>query len=98
TSTWPMARRHLRTGMKPRLVLVDLKGLPNPNGLLDDLRVLMKPDRILVLTAIGTIAPAAIRALGFHVVSRPITIQNVVRAAAKLINPLITALDLGVRA
>ena len=85
TNTWPMARRHLRAGMKPRLVVIDLKGLPNPNGLVDDLRVLMKPSRVLVLTAVGTIAPAAVRAMEFHVLSRPITIENVVRAAAKLL-------------
>src|SRR5437764_909441 len=53
TNSWPMMRRHLRPGMKPRLVLVDLKGLPDPASILNDLRVMMKPGRVLVLTAVG---------------------------------------------
>jgi hypothetical protein len=52
TNTWPMMRRHLRPGSKPRLAIVDLKGLPNPDDVLNDVRVLMKPSRVLVLTAI----------------------------------------------
>lgn len=85
TDTWPIMRRLLRPGIQPRLVLVDLKALPDPEGVLNDLRVLMKPDRVLVLTASGTIAPADIERLGFHALSRPIVIEDVVRAAASAI-------------
>jgi hypothetical protein len=81
TDTWAMMRPHLRPGMKPRLVIVDLKGLPEPAGVLNDLRVLMKPERVLVLMAVGTMSMASVRRLGFHAVSRPITIEEVVRAA-----------------
>jgi hypothetical protein len=81
TDTWPMMRRHLRPGVKPRLALVDLKGLPDPVSVLNDLRVLMKPDRVLVLTALGTAPAAEITRLGFHTVFRPIRIADVVGAA-----------------
>jgi DNA-binding response OmpR family regulator len=85
TNTWSMARRHLRPGMKPRLVLVDLKGLANPDGILNDLRVLMKPNRVLVLTALGTNSAGVIERIGFHALSRPIVIEDVIRTAAYLI-------------
>src|SRR5207302_8833773 len=41
TNTWPMMRRHLRTGSKPRLAILDLKSLPDPEQRLHDVRVLM---------------------------------------------------------
>ena len=85
TKTWPMMRRHLRPGMKPRLVLVDLKGLSDPLGVLNDLRLLMNPDCVLVLTAIGTAPETDIHRLGFHILSRPIMIEQIVRAAMGLI-------------
>ena len=91
TNTWPMMRQLLRPGIKPRLAIVDLKGLEDPGGVLNDLHVLMKPDRVLVLTAIGTVARPDIERLGFHALSRPVVIQQVVRSAAKaLVEPAIS--------
>ena len=49
TDTWPMMRQYLRPGSKPRLAIVDLQGLPDPERALNDLRILMKPNRVLVL-------------------------------------------------
>lgn len=83
TNTWPMMRRQLRPGMKPQLAIVDLKELPDPRGVLNDLRVLMKPEKVLVLTAAGTVSPADIGRLGFRGLSRPIIIEHVIRAAAE---------------
>jgi hypothetical protein len=85
TNTWPMMRRHLRPGVKPRLALVDLKGLSNPLTLLNDLRVLMNPDHVLVLTALGTTPASEVERLGFRTVSRPVVIEDVVRAARETI-------------
>jgi DNA-binding NtrC family response regulator len=85
TDTWTMLRRQLRSGTKPLLVIVDLLGLPGPDQVLEDLKVLMKPDRVVVMTAMGTVAPANIRALGFQVVRRPIRLGSVVAAAARTI-------------
>jgi len=80
TDTWPMMRRYLRPGAKPRLALVDVKGLDEPEQVLRDLAALMKPDRVLVLTAAATVPLAEISRLGFRVVRRPLTIAAVVSA------------------
>ena len=83
TSSWTVMRRHLRPGQKPRLAIVDLKGLVEPASILRDLRILMKPDRVLVLSAIATILPADIALLGFHVISRPFVIEDLIRVVRK---------------
>jgi len=80
TEDWPTMRRHLRPGSKPRLALVDLNGLPDPQSVLHDLAVLMKPDRVVVLSAAGTIPIADVEQLGFHVIPRPFIIEDLVRA------------------
>lgn len=90
TDTWPMMRRHLRPGSKPRLAIVDLKGLPNQDDVLNALRVLMKPSRVLVLTAIGTVRPDEIERLGFRTLSRPIVIRDAVDTAAEAIRSCLT--------
>jgi hypothetical protein len=79
TEEWPTARRHLRPGLTPRLAIVDLKGLPQPATVLEDIRALMKPDRVLVLTAIGTVPRPDLDGLGFRTLSRPIVIRDVIR-------------------
>jgi hypothetical protein len=78
TDTWPMMRRHLRPGAKPRLALVDLSGLAEPHRVLTELRVLMKPNRVVILAAIGTVQPETIERLGFRALRRPIAIKDVV--------------------
>ena len=84
TESWTMMRRHLRPGSKPRLALVDLKDLADPQDVLRDLRVLMKPERVLVLSAIGTMAREDIERLGFHVMPRPFVIEDLVREVRKV--------------
>jgi len=79
--TWPMMREHLRPGAKPRLVIVDLQRLPNPREVLDGLRVLMRPERVLVLTALGSVTPAELESAGFRTLRRPASVDDVVRAA-----------------
>jgi len=83
--TWPDLRRHLRPGAKPRLAVVDVKGLPNPDDVLEGLRVLMKPDRVIVLTALGTLAPSNVDRFGFRLVPRPIAIEGVAAAVREQI-------------
>jgi DNA-binding response OmpR family regulator len=85
TDTWPMMRGYLTPGMKPRLAIVDLMGLPDPANVLKDLRALMDPDRVLVLAAGATVPETDIQRLGFHLLSRPIVIAQIVRAASSLI-------------
>jgi DNA-binding NtrC family response regulator len=91
TNTWPMMRRHLRPGVKPRLALVDLQDLREPANILNALRVLMKPDRVLVLTAIGTVPQTDVEHMGFHVLARPIEIDRIVRAVADVIGSTSTS-------
>jgi hypothetical protein len=45
----------------------------------------MKPEHVLVLTAMVTISSKDIERLGFHALSRPTVIEHVVRAAADAI-------------
>jgi DNA-binding NtrC family response regulator len=83
--SWAAARRALRPGSKPRLVIVDLQGLGNPAGVLNDLAALMTPVRVIVLAAIGSMPASGIRRLGFHVLQRPVAIGDIVAAARQAI-------------
>jgi hypothetical protein len=85
TNTWPMMRRHLRPGLKPRLAIVDLKSLPNPKDVLGDLGVLLEPHQVLVLTASGTVPVEAVESAGFRRLSRPFPIEDVVTRAVEAI-------------
>lgn len=85
TDTWTTMRGCLRPGSQPLLAIVDLQGLPHADQVLSDLKALMKPTRVLVLAAIGTLVPHQIQALGFRVVRRPIPVGRVVAAAAAAI-------------
>lgn len=81
TNTWESLRRFLRPGSKPKLVIVDLEGLEHPENVLRDLGVLMQPDRVLVLSAHGTMVPSDIERLGFRVMKRPVMIGDILTAA-----------------
>ena len=85
--TWESARRQLRPGMKPGLVIVDLHGLEIPETVLDDLRILMNPSRVLVLSALGTLPPAHVEGLGFHVLRRPVSVGDIVASVRSLLGP-----------
>ena len=86
TETWTMMRRQLRPGSKPRLAIVDLKDLPDPQAVLRDLRLLMKPEQVLVLSAIGTIPRAEIERFSFHIVPRPFVIEELVREVRRVMS------------
>jgi hypothetical protein len=85
TDTWPTMRRHLRPGEKPRLAIVDLKDLPEPLEVLQGLRLLMRPERVLVLVALGTLAQADVERLGFRALPRPFAIGDVIGAASAIL-------------
>lgn len=86
TDDWGTTRRLLRPGAKPKLVIVDLEELPHTHQVLNDLRILMKPARVLVLTALGEPAPEDLERLGFRAVRRPIAIKEVVAAVGDAIS------------
>jgi hypothetical protein len=85
TDAWPIPRRFLRSGMKPRALIVDLHGLPEPRQALDEIHGVIPAERVLVVTALGTVNPDDIRRLGFRVVSRPATVGEIVAATAALL-------------
>lgn len=87
TDAWPIPRPYLRPGLKPRAVIVDLHGLPEPDKVLGELRVVIEPARVLVVTALGTMTSEEIRGLGFHAITRPASIREIVAATAALLNP-----------
>jgi hypothetical protein len=85
TDAWPIPRQYLRSGMKPRLLIVDLQGLPEPREALDEVRAVIPPDHVLVVTALGTITADEIAHFGFHVIKRPIRVADIVTAARGLL-------------
>jgi DNA-binding response OmpR family regulator len=98
--SWEATRPLLRPWSRPLLVIVDLDGLPHPQTVLGDLKVLMQADRVLVLTASGTLAAGTLRQMGFdEVLRRPFSIAQVVDAASRVIranagaNPGLRAAD-----
>ena len=76
--TWLMLRAHLRA--QPKVVVVDLKNLPDASEILRELRTLVDPDRVLVLHALGTVGEADLKRLGVHIIERPVAISDVVAA------------------
>jgi len=82
TDTWPAMRQSLRPGHKPQLVLVDLKDLPNAEQVLADLEVLMRPDDVFVIAALGTIPASRLEQRGFRVIRRPVAIEDIVSAVS----------------
>jgi hypothetical protein len=85
TDAWPIPRQYLRSDMRPALVIVDLQGLPEPHTVLDELRALIKPDRVLIVTALGTLTAEELRRLGFHAIARPASVGDIVSRAAALL-------------
>jgi tRNA(Ser,Leu) C12 N-acetylase TAN1 len=82
---WPVPPIYHRPGMTPRVVIVDLQGLPDPRTVLQELQSVVPSDRVLVITALGTVTVDEIRRIGYQVVTRPTSIRDVVAATAKLL-------------
>lgn len=82
---WPIPGPYVRPELAPRLIIVDLRGMPNPRGLLDRLRHLYPADRVLVVMALGTLAAEELHALGFRVVARPARVGEIVETATALL-------------
>jgi len=82
---WPIPRLYRRPDMKPRAIVIDLRGLPEPRTALDEVPIVLPPDRVLVITALGTMAVDEVRRRGFRVVERPATIGEVVNVVATML-------------
>jgi NTE family protein len=86
TDTWPIPRRYRQPDMKPRVLIVDLRGLPDARATLEEVRFVIPPDRVLVLMALGALTENEVRRLGFKALERPTTVGQVVAAAATLLS------------
>jgi hypothetical protein len=84
--TWPVPMTYRRPGMKPRLLLIDLQGLPDPQQTLREVAFVVPPDRVLVVTALGTLARDDVQRLGFATIERPVTVGQIVAAAGALLS------------
>ena len=85
TDEWPIPRQYLRRSLQPRLLVIDLHGLANPDEVLDEVGALIPRERVLVVTALGAIGPGEVRRRGFHVVTRPTTVGDIASKAAALL-------------
>lgn len=85
TDTWPDARRQLLVGATPRLVIVDLQGLPDAEAVLSELNLLTGPQRVLVLAAAATLPRERIELYTSNVLARPVTIETIVATVARLV-------------
>jgi hypothetical protein len=72
--------------MTPRVLLIDLHELPNPRETLDDVRFVLPPERVLVVTALGSLRVEEVRERGFNVIERPATIGQIVAATGVLLS------------
>lgn len=84
--TWPIPHLYRRPGMKPRALLIDLHKLPKPRETLEEVRFVLPPQRVLVVTALGSLTGDEVRALGFNVIERPATIGQIVAATGALLS------------
>jgi hypothetical protein len=84
--TWPIPRLYRRSGMKPRVLLIDLHELPNPRETLDEVRFVLPPERVLVVTALGSLTAEEVQACGFHVIERPVSIGQIASETAALLS------------
>jgi hypothetical protein len=81
---WPIPRLYRRPEMKPRLLVVDLHELPEPRAVLDELRVVLPPQRVLVIAALGTLEPQEIARFGYRVIERPVSVLDIVRVVREM--------------
>ena len=71
--------------MKPRAMIIDLRGLSDPRATLDEVRFVIPPDRVLVITALGTLSTDDLRCCGFRVIERPTTGREILAAVAAML-------------
>lgn len=82
---WPIPGGYVQRPETPRIAVVDLRGLPNPERVFEELGCHMGPERVIAVTAIGTIPADQLRQFGFQVVERPASVAQIVAAAARVL-------------
>jgi hypothetical protein len=86
TDAWPIPHMFQPRAARPRALVIDLRGLSNPQQVLDDARSLLAPGRVLVVSALGSLRAADIRQLGFNVIERPTTIGEIVATTNSILS------------
>jgi DNA-binding response OmpR family regulator len=84
--TWPLSELYRRAPMKPRVLVIDLRGLPDPRETLEQVRLFLPPDQVLVVTVLGSIAADDVRQLGFQVIERPLDIGEIIRRVRTILS------------
>jgi DNA-binding response OmpR family regulator len=84
---WPVPQEFLGRDIQPRLVIVDLHGLPDPAKVLTELRTAIGADKVLAIAALGTLTPEELRATGVHVIDRPASGRDIVEKTRALLGP-----------
>jgi hypothetical protein len=82
---WPIPRLYRRAGMTPRVMIVDLKGLPRPADVMNEIGLVLFPGRVVVIGALGTVAVDEIQRHGYQVVNRPVSIADIVATTIRLL-------------
>jgi DNA-binding response OmpR family regulator len=78
----------LARAVRPRIVVFDVEGEPNPPACLRTLVRLVPPDRVLVLTSSSALPPDEVRGTGVsRVIARPFSVSDVVREVTAMIGP-----------
>src|SRR5262249_50328057 len=75
---WPIPPLHRRSEMKPRALVVDLRGVANLREVVDETGAVLSPEQVLLVTALGSVRADDLRPLGFNVIERPTTIGQIV--------------------
>jgi hypothetical protein len=89
--SWPIPESYRRAGMKPRVLILDLQGLPRPEEVIDQARLVLPPEQVIVIVALGTVAIEELQRQGYHVVNRPARIKDVVKTTTRLLRELVNA-------
>ena len=82
---WPVPRRFYRADAKPRAVVVDLRDLPDPQRVIDELAALARPEHSVIVMSLGSVAVDDLRRRGFHVVTRPTTVGEIAAIVGRLL-------------
>ena len=81
---WAAARDLLRRGLNPRLLLLDLEGLPDPDNTLAEIQSSIAPCRVVIVGSATVAAPAAAAGGTFHLLTRPVAVRTITGLIARL--------------
>jgi DNA-binding response OmpR family regulator len=83
---WPPPREFLAGVTRPRLVVVDLRGLTDPQTVVREARLWVGAEHVLVIASMATLSPDVLRQSGVHVIERPASIRHIVSRARSILS------------